>query len=554
MSLSRVTIAAAVAELLFAAYAGAANARLAADTYVSSAAATANYGTNVSLQIGAAEYTSLVQFDLSSLPSGTLAASVSKAVLRLFVNKLTTAGTFNVVLVTSPWTEAGVTYATMPTEGTVVMSAVAVNQGSVFLDIDVTTAVQAWLNGTANNGLALVPVQSGTMAAFDSKEATNTSHEPALDVILAGSGAPGPTGPQGIQGIPGPAGAVGAQGPQGPQGPEGPAGTSGGSSIGGITANTFWLASRKWWNTPNASINWPVSSYNTVTGLMNDGDNVYVGDFAHIAKYRAGDLTQALLATISPKEVSQMVFDGGNIWYVLQDPLCLSFPVEAANDTLAGVKASTLTSVPGTPPGLPHSCANASAYSGANVWVAYHAAGVVIGTNVSNLNFTQTTIIGGAPAALAWEPLTSVITQAGYGSLWVADASTNSLKQYRDSGTFVTSVSLGSTPSQLVFDGRYLWVTVGGSLDQVDPLTATVVNTYSLFFSGCASSPTQFLVTDGTYLTGSCPNGGSSATIYKVRMSDGAIVFTTQTGTVTAMTFDGSYIWVSLQGGTVSIF
>jgi hypothetical protein len=50
----------------------------------------------------------------------------------------------------------------------------------------VTSAVQAWLNGSeANNGLALV-ANSKFNATFDSKESTTTSHPAELDIAFAG--------------------------------------------------------------------------------------------------------------------------------------------------------------------------------------------------------------------------------------------------------------------------------------------------------------------------------------------------------------------------------
>lgn len=46
------------------------------------------------------------------------------------------------------------------------------------------------------------------------------------DLIIIGSGTPGPAGPQGIQGVPGPQGIQGIQGIPGPQGEVGPAGST----------------------------------------------------------------------------------------------------------------------------------------------------------------------------------------------------------------------------------------------------------------------------------------------------------------------------------------
>jgi hypothetical protein len=90
-----------------------------------------------------------------------------------------------------------------------------------YVVIDITSAVDDWLDGTqANDGIALV-ANTPLDASFDSKENTTFSHPPELDVVYNGNGAQGPTGPQG------PTGTTGAQGPTGATGPIGPAGPGG---------------------------------------------------------------------------------------------------------------------------------------------------------------------------------------------------------------------------------------------------------------------------------------------------------------------------------------
>src|SRR5580698_9709406 len=69
----------------------AAQATLVADAHVNSALPTVNSGAISNLDVGGG-YTTLLQFDLSMLPAGTTASQVSRAVLRLYVNRVTTAG------------------------------------------------------------------------------------------------------------------------------------------------------------------------------------------------------------------------------------------------------------------------------------------------------------------------------------------------------------------------------------------------------------------------------------------------------------------------------
>jgi hypothetical protein len=203
------------------------------DTFTSSLAPTTNYGSRVALVVqsasasgsillvepGGSNAHAYIRFDLSALPPNLAASNVSKADLRLYVDYVASPGTFDVYLVGGPWAEATLTAnnaeAAVPT--TLIASGVPVTTALKYLDIDITDAVTAWLTGTANNGIVLVPSSgSNIFVALDSKENPLTGHDPQLSVTVVSMGPQGPQGPQG------PAGAMGPQGPQGPQGPAGP--------------------------------------------------------------------------------------------------------------------------------------------------------------------------------------------------------------------------------------------------------------------------------------------------------------------------------------------
>ncbi len=230
----------------------------AADAHVNSARTTTNYGTLSNLNVGNG-FTSFIRFDLSTLPFGTTADQVSKATLRLYVNRVVTGGTVNLSLVNAAWNESTVTYANGPASSGLESGLQVVSAGQ-FVTIDVTNVVKQWVSSPSTNyGLALG--SSGANVLFDSKENDATSHGPLIDVVLASQGAAGatgatgptgpagPTGPQGVSGSPGATGATGpagpggsgsvgptgAQGQQGPTGPQGPQGTSGSQGPAGAT-------------------------------------------------------------------------------------------------------------------------------------------------------------------------------------------------------------------------------------------------------------------------------------------------------------------------------
>lgn len=161
-----------------------------ADAYTNTATPTINLGTKPLLDVESASQTTYIQFDLSSIPAGYTSANVAKATLKLYVNAVTTAGSFNVDFVNGTWSEKTITADLAPALGTTIISGVALTSANVhdYVLIDVTAAVGEWLNGTqANDGLALVG-NSPLNASFDSKENTTNSQPAELDIVFTGGG------------------------------------------------------------------------------------------------------------------------------------------------------------------------------------------------------------------------------------------------------------------------------------------------------------------------------------------------------------------------------
>jgi Collagen triple helix repeat (20 copies)/TGF-beta propeptide len=226
------------------------DATVVADASVNAAHANLNFGALSNLYVGNGN-TTLIRFDLSSLPPGTTAAQIGQATLRLYINRVNSAGSINLQPVVSAWDELAVTNATIPTLGAVSgnLSVASANQFAV---IDMTAQVQAWITNPATNfGIALS--SSSANVLFDSKENDETAHVAQLDITVTSqgpagatgpqgpagvAGAAGPTGPQGLQGVQGLGGPAGATGAAGPVGPVGPAGTY--SVAGNYAASTVY--------------------------------------------------------------------------------------------------------------------------------------------------------------------------------------------------------------------------------------------------------------------------------------------------------------------------
>ncbi len=220
-------------------------ATLVADAHVNQALPAANSGTISNLYVGNG-YTALLRFDLGTLPVGTTATQVSKAVLKVYCNRVDTAGQVSVQPVMGDWAEDSVTYATRPSLGS--GQAASVTSAGIYLVVDVTGLVQGWMaDPGTNHGVSLASASAAVQ--FDSKENDLTGHAAELEVDLASqgpqglvgpqgpSGVAGLQGPQGVAGVQGPVGATGGVGPKGdkgdtgavgPQGPAGPAGSGGG--------------------------------------------------------------------------------------------------------------------------------------------------------------------------------------------------------------------------------------------------------------------------------------------------------------------------------------
>jgi hypothetical protein len=152
-----------------------------------------NYGTKPLIDVDgnpAATSVGYVQFDLSAIPSGYTGANVTKASLKLYVNAVYGAGSFEVYSVNSPWSEDAITYDNAPTLGSVVSSSVSLPfpYSEQYIVIDITSAVQGWVETPAsNNGIALVAAQNQLSVSFESKENTAESHPPELDIVFTGA-------------------------------------------------------------------------------------------------------------------------------------------------------------------------------------------------------------------------------------------------------------------------------------------------------------------------------------------------------------------------------
>lgn len=240
-----------------------------------------NSGAISNLDVGGG-YTTLLQFDLSLLPAGTTSAKVSRAVLRLYANRVTTPGLVAFAPVTGAWGEYSVTYVTQPPVGSAA-GLFPISQAGAFVAVDLTSLVQSWISNPAtNNGLAL---SAGTaVVQFDSKENDQTAHAATLDVELVDAGPAGATGATGPAGIAGPQGLLGATGLAGAIGPAGIAGAN------GVTGATGPIGPQGIPGpTGSTGLQGPTGATGA-SGVQGTGGLVYQGNYSSVVNYALGDV------------------------------------------------------------------------------------------------------------------------------------------------------------------------------------------------------------------------------------------------------------------------
>jgi hypothetical protein len=159
------------------------------DAYTNTADPTTNYGSQTMLDVESPSQTTYIRFNLSLVPSGYRGSDVTQATLKLYVDAVTKAGSFNVDYVNGTWSESTIAADNAPALGTTIAASIPLTTAdkNQYILINITVAVQAWLNGTANDGIALVG-NSPLNASFDSKESTTKSHPAELDVVFAEGG------------------------------------------------------------------------------------------------------------------------------------------------------------------------------------------------------------------------------------------------------------------------------------------------------------------------------------------------------------------------------
>jgi hypothetical protein len=519
--------------------AAAQRAALAADTYTQAGFPLTGSGAAERLQTGAGART-LLRFQLPPAPTG---AALDRALLTVFVNRVIQEGAFDVIPVTSRWEEATANDAAFPTLGRAVASRVPVSSGSGFVVVDVTAAVEQWLRGSANHGLALVAADSRTSFLIDSKENVATSQPAALDLRF--SGPAGPIGPPGPQGAAGPAGPEGVQGPAGPAGPAGSAGSPGGAdaTLRRQAVLRHWSSARRVLASERFPyLEGPAQSGRQPAALETDGDSVYLLFTGGVWRFRTADFTVISSASypgfVTGGETPgrSAAHDGRGVWLTgaslaYWDPPLISAestgpaPVPGLNGdgrklihdgeaiwaiTEAGLMRFRITST--SPPEVEQTLEvefpglGDLVSDGAFIWVSQISSG-----NVLKLRAEDAGVELEVPACAPGDPMPSLVYDGS--SIWVACAGEGAVVRIsRDPDAvkedyLTTRIETGGKPVQLEFDGSSVWVANedGGSFQQINSKNQIV---QAVTHAGSETGYKARLIrSDGTHLWGVLDDG-----------------------------------------------
>jgi Disaggregatase related repeat/TGF-beta propeptide len=159
------------------------------DTYIKADAPLSNFGSDDRIEVrpdNGADRRGLIKFDLSSIPAN---GTVTSATLYLYSHDNKTDQTTYLYRVTSNWNENTVTWLNWSLLGGDFDSATPhftflPAQNNCMLTIDLTSLVQAWVNGTyQNHGLMLYSTGPNHIIKYSSKEDGTASQRPKLNIV-----------------------------------------------------------------------------------------------------------------------------------------------------------------------------------------------------------------------------------------------------------------------------------------------------------------------------------------------------------------------------------
>jgi len=153
------------------------------DSWIRSDQPTINKATDLKMHIrneAAGTEHALVRYDLSPIPAN---APILSATAWFYITNAHAGGPIDVHLTTSDWAETDATWDSMSTNMDSAMLATIPDQPvtGIWLPVNLTAQVQAWINGQPNFGITLNSTVDGVHGQYNSRESANP---PYLEVIV----------------------------------------------------------------------------------------------------------------------------------------------------------------------------------------------------------------------------------------------------------------------------------------------------------------------------------------------------------------------------------
>lgn len=165
-----------------------------ADSYVDQGNPTTNNGTATTMKVdgnatGVKAKRSFMQFDLSAIPASSTVQSATLTLCFTTISAGAIGHVHDLRQITSSWTQAGVTWNNQPTASGTATGTITVPATIQCVAVTVTSDVQAWVNGAANNGWRLhdqaEATSVGSSADYGTHENTTASNQPTLTVTYS---------------------------------------------------------------------------------------------------------------------------------------------------------------------------------------------------------------------------------------------------------------------------------------------------------------------------------------------------------------------------------
>lgn len=172
------------------------------------------------------------------------------------------------------------------------------------------------------------------------------------------------------------------------------------------------------------------------------------------------------------------------------------------------------------------------------VWVANYTDGTVAKIDIYSNTIVATITVGTNPYRLCYDGLYLWVSNYGDGTISKIDVNSN---------TAISAVTVSTNPRGIAYDGSRLWVVNYGSHNvmKIDPVTGTILATVNV-----NTNPTEICF-DGTAIwVGNYTDNNVS----KINITTNTVIATVTVGSGPyGMCFDGNYVWCSnYNSGTLS--